>query len=94
MLPDAEFFAFSGSEVGAFASAAFANPEKWVGKDMRLVADWLTVREMAKQASDETGLDVRCYEATMEDLEKSRTNAMREDLYLMSMYYIKVSCFF
>ena len=89
--PDAEIFAFSASEIGVFALAAFANPDKWVGKDIRVVAEWLTVRRMAKEASEETGLDVRCFEGTIKDLENSKVGPVERDLYLMSMYYMQVN---
>jgi len=89
--PDAEFFAFAGSDIGAFALAAFSDPEKWAGKDMKVCAEWGTVRKWAKEASEETGLDVRCREFTMEDLEKSQhSSPWAKDLYLMNLYYIQV----
>jgi hypothetical protein len=89
--PDAQYFAFAGDEIGAFALAAFSDPEKWAGKDMNVCAEWGTVRKWAKEASEETGLDVRCLESTMEDLEKSAERGpWAKDLYLMNLYYIRV----
>lgn len=92
MPPDAQFFAFSGNELGAFVLAAFSDPKTYKGKDIKIVSEWQTVRQMAKEASDVTGLDIRCLECTMEDLERSRNDPWEGalDLYLMSQYYIQV----
>jgi len=93
--PDADFFAFAAGDVGAFVEAAFSDPQQWQGKDIRIVAEWCTVRRMAKTASQVTGLDVRCFEGTMEDLEAFKNNPWpgAYDLYLMNLYYIKVGSY-
>jgi NmrA-like family len=88
--PDAQFFAFAGSDIGAFALAAFSDPEQWAGKDMKVCTEWATVRKWAKEASEETGLDVRALECNQEDLEKSAERGpWAKDLYLMNLYYIR-----
>jgi hypothetical protein len=42
-------------DTGAWVTAAFLDPETWIGKDMRLVTEWLSTREMANIASRVTG---------------------------------------
>jgi len=78
--------------MGAFVLAAFANPSAFQGKDMKIVADWVTVRDMARQAAEITGLDVRCLEGSMDDFERSQYDPWSgaRDLYLMNLYYIQV----
>jgi uncharacterized protein YbjT (DUF2867 family) len=92
MPPDAQFFAFSGNEIGAFVLAAFSDPQTYQGRDIKIVSEWQTVRQMAKEANEVTGLDVRCLECTVEDLECSKDEPWEGalDLYLMSQYYIQV----
>ena len=89
--PDSKFFAFSGSDIGAWVCEAFKHPNKYLNCDLKLVVEWLTVKEMATTASRVTRLDVRAEESTLENLEQSRKGGeIFEDLYRMTRYYIEV----
>lgn len=92
MPPDKKFFAFSGSQIGAWVVEVFLHPDEFIGKDLKLVVEWISTREMAETASRVTGLNVRPLECTMEDLERTQKKGhIYVDLYRMSMYYIMVS---
>jgi len=54
----AKLFLFSVEDTGAFVMAAFLNPNEWIGKDMRIVTEWLSTREMAEIASRVSGKNV------------------------------------
>lgn len=89
--PDAKFFAFCGDEMGAWVAKVFLAPTEFAGKDLKLVADWLTTRDMAATASQVTGLDVRPLECTLNDLEKTQEGGyLFIDLYRMTRYYMDV----
>lgn len=89
--PDVKFFAFCGTEIGAWISQVFLDPDKYIDHDVRLVVEWLTTREMAATASSVTGLDVRPRECTEEELVKTQGKGeILVDLYRMTKYYITV----
>src|ERR1700689_5455082 len=44
------YFLFSPEDTGARVTAAFLDPNTWVGKDMRIVTEWLNTREMTEIA--------------------------------------------
>ena len=61
------------------------DPDTWIGKDMRLVTEWLSTREMAKIASRVSGknvvpleLDDAAFEAT-----KDADYPAAEEIYLI-----------
>ena len=94
ILPDAKFFAFSGQEIGAWVREVFLHPETYLNRDVNLVVEWLSTREMAATASRITKLDVRPRECTMKELEETQKGGeIYVDLYRMTMYYITVSSF-
>ena len=46
---------YRADETGAWVAAAFLDPDNWIGRDMRLVTEWLSTREMAAIASQVAG---------------------------------------
>jgi uncharacterized protein YbjT (DUF2867 family) len=78
-------------DTGAWVTAAFLDPDTWIGKDMRLVTEWLSTREMAAIASRVSGkkivpmeLDEKTFYASMhtgnpidEELSRSKRFAVQ-----------------
>ncbi len=92
ILPDSKFFAFCGTEIGSWVTQVFLYPDRYLDRDIKLVVEWLTTREMAAAASRVTGLDVRPRECTVQELEKTQEQGeIFVDLYRMTRYYITVS---
>ena len=72
--------------------AAFKDPETWIGKDMRVVTEWLTTREMAAIASRVTGKNVSCIELDEAGFEatKNAPYPAAEEIYLNMLFFVKV----
>lgn len=93
ILPDSKFFAFSGTEIGAWVTEAYLHPEHYLGRDLKLVVEWLTTRDMAATATAVTGRDVRPRECTEQELEQTQEKGdIFIDLYRMTRYYMTVCC--
>ncbi|CAG7852472.1 NmrA-like family domain-containing protein 1 [Serendipita indica DSM 11827] len=45
---------FAG-DIGKAALVAFKNPEQWIGKDLKIVTEWATPRDIAKTIESELG---------------------------------------
>ena len=89
----APIMAYSVNDTGVWVTAAFDNPETWIGKDMRVVTEWLSTREMAKIASRVSGkkvfpleLDDEAFEAT-----KDADYPSAEELYLNFLFFAKAA---
>ncbi|CAE6438291.1 unnamed protein product [Rhizoctonia solani] len=57
----------SPRDIGAYITAAFVNPEEWVGKDMNIVNEYITPREYAETFADVTCSPVEMTEVTREE---------------------------
>ncbi|KAI1611811.1 hypothetical protein EDD37DRAFT_658559 [Exophiala viscosa] len=87
--PDCAFFAFSGREIGAWIVQVFVHPEQYLDKDVKLVVEWLTTRDMAATAAKVTGRDIRARECTEKELEQTQEKGeIFVDLYRMTRYYM------
>jgi hypothetical protein len=42
-----KIFVYAAGETGAWVLAALKDPKTWIGKDMRIVTEWLSARDMA-----------------------------------------------
>src|ERR1700685_2136570 len=71
----AKMFMYPADETGAWVTAAFLDPGTWIGRDMRLVAEWLSTREMAAIASRVSGKHVLPMELDEESFETSRNGS-------------------
>lgn len=90
-LPDAPNMAYPVNDTGAWVTAAFNDPDTWIGKDMRVVTEWLSTREMAKIASRVSGknvvpleLDEEAFKAT-----KDADYPGAEEIYLNFLFFAK-----
>lgn len=86
-------FAFPSRDTGAWVLAAFKDPETWIGKDMRIVTEWLTIREMAATASRVTGKKVICLELDQAGFEATKDAPWpgANEIYLNMLFFVKVA---
>ncbi|MCA1718468.1 MAG: NmrA/HSCARG family protein [Actinobacteria bacterium] len=49
-------------DIGAFAAMAFENPDEWLGREVDLAGDELTMPEMAETMSQVTGREISYYQ--------------------------------
>ncbi|GAB1522388.1 hypothetical protein RhiTH_005503 [Rhizoctonia solani] len=57
----------SPKDIGAYITAAFTNPEEWIGKDMNIVNEYITPREYADIFAEVTCSYIEVTEVTRED---------------------------
>lgn len=88
----AKSFMYPVDDTGAWVTAAFSNPETWIGKDMRLVTEWLSTREMAAIASRVSGKKVLPMELDQAAFEapKHTGNPLDEELWRSKLFAVKV----
>jgi hypothetical protein len=86
---------FPVDDTGAWVTAAFLDPETWIDKDLRVVTEWLSMRDMATIASRVTGkkvvpieLDEASFEAT-----KDADYPSAEEFYLNFKFFVTVISF-
>jgi uncharacterized protein YbjT (DUF2867 family) len=79
-------------DTGAWVTAAFSDPKTWIGKDMRLVTEWLSTREMASIASRVSGKKVLPMELDQAAFEapKHTGNPLDEELWRSKLFAVKV----
>jgi hypothetical protein len=84
-------FMYPADETGAWVTAAFLDPGTWIGRDMRLVTEWLSTREMAAIASRVSGKHVLPMELDEESFESSRNGSeIAEELYKSKRWAVNV----
>lgn len=89
----AKSFLYPVDDTGAWVTAAFMDPGMWIGKDMRLVTEWLSTREMAAIASRVSGknvLPIELGEAAFEAA-KHTGNPIDDELYRSKLFAVKVA---
>ncbi|EUC61000.1 NmrA family containing protein, partial [Rhizoctonia solani AG-3 Rhs1AP] len=67
---DSPIPSLSASDVGGFVLAAFLDPAKWVGQDMRLCTEFITPREYATIFEEVSGKPVHVKEISLDDFMK------------------------
>jgi uncharacterized protein YbjT (DUF2867 family) len=89
----AKTFLYPVDDTGAWVTTAFMDPDTWIGKDMRLVTEWLSTREMAAIASRVSGkkvLPVELDEAAFEAASHPG-NSIDDELYRSKLFAVKVA---
>ena len=88
----AAFPVFPVNDLGAWVLAVFKDPEAWIGKDLKIVTDWTTMREMAATASRVSGKNVLPMELDQASFEATRTAGYpgAEEFYLNMLFFVKV----
>lgn len=86
------FPVFPVDDLGAWALAVFKDPETWIGKDLKLVTEWTTMREMAATASRVSGKNVLPMDLDQASFEATRTAGFpgAEEFYLNMVFFVKV----
>ncbi|KAF9056758.1 NmrA family protein [Rhodocollybia butyracea] len=91
-LPDVPVFAFAVEDLGGWVVPAFREPENWNGKKIKIVVEYLTLRDIATQFSEVTGEKAGLsVELTKEQFEASRyaDHPAAELMYLSWEYVIR-----
>ncbi|KAG8706638.1 hypothetical protein FRC11_008072 [Ceratobasidium sp. 423] len=68
---DSPIPSLSPCDVGGFVLAAFLDPAKWIGQDMRLCTEFITPREYATVFEEVSGKPVHVKEVTIDDFMKN-----------------------
>ncbi|CCA76576.1 related to nitrogen metabolic regulation protein nmr [Serendipita indica DSM 11827] len=77
---------FAG-DIGKAALVAFKNPEQWIGKDLKIVTEWATPRDIAKTIESELGEKVTVKEVDDAQWKASRAWPNFEELWLNIEYF-------
>ncbi|EJC99553.1 NAD-binding protein [Fomitiporia mediterranea MF3/22] len=87
MWTDGPLGGYSVTETGAYALAAFKNPNEWIGKDIRVLSQVITPRQFVQAVRDVTGKDVEIVE-----IDRPKFNETKESNYelwsKLEMFYI------
>ena len=60
--PDKPLQQMNVEDIGALAATAFENPDEWVGREVDLAGDELTMPEVAEAMSQVTGQEISYYQ--------------------------------
>ena len=87
----AKNFLYPASQTGAWVLRAFLSPAQWLNKDMRIVTEWLSLRDLANIASRVSGKKVVPMELTEEQFHQTRTAGYpgAEEFYLNFLFFVK-----
>lgn len=66
---------------GAYVLAALLHPEEWLNKEMRVVTEFTSAREMAKAFSDVSGKPVHVAEIDTNAFDAMLNNPLPEELH-------------
>ncbi|PVF95731.1 NAD(P)-binding protein [Serendipita vermifera] len=78
----------SALDIGKWALVAFKNPDEWIGKDLKVVTEWKTTREIAKIIEEELGEKVVLKEVDEAQWKKNRTELPNfEEVWLNLQYF-------
>ena len=70
LAPETSLQQIAVDDIGAFAAMAFANPERWIGRECELAGDELTMTELAGTFTRVMGRQVRYIQLNLEDYRK------------------------
>jgi hypothetical protein len=79
-------------DTGAWVTAAFKDPNTWIGKDMKVCTEWLSTREMAEISSWVTGkkvLPIEMDEKTFH-AQKNSDDPVTAELYQSKAFVVNV----
>lgn len=65
--PDTPFQQIAVDDIGAFAAMAFDNPSRWIGRELEIAGDELTMTETAETFSRVIGREVNYYQVPWDD---------------------------
>ncbi|CAE6398862.1 hypothetical protein BN14_03537 [Rhizoctonia solani AG-1 IB] len=79
----------SASDVGGFVLAAFLDPAKWIGEDMRLCTEFITPREYATIFEEVSGKPVHVKEVTLSDFMKMNGNPYPSEVWSVFRWFLE-----
>jgi len=93
ILPDEPIFTYPARDTGAWVVAALNDPDRWINKDLRVVTEWLTTRQMAETMSKVTGKTVLHMDLDQAGFERTKDGDYpgAAELYLNLLFFIKVA---
>ena len=84
--PDKPLQQINVEDTGAFAAIVFENPDEWLGREVDLAGDELTMPEVAEAMSLVTGREVEYYQVPWDQFEKQ----MGEEFTVMYRWFNEV----
>ncbi|KAG8805137.1 hypothetical protein FRC17_005712 [Serendipita sp. 399] len=76
-------------DIGIACLEAFKHPDQWLDKDMRIISEWRTPREIAQIVGKELDVQVSIKEVDDEQWKKNRELPNFEELWLnMELFYV------
>ncbi|KAB5591412.1 NmrA family containing protein [Ceratobasidium theobromae] len=85
---DSPIPSLSASDVGGFVLAAFRDPAKWIGQDMRLCTEFITPREYATIFEEVSGKHVDVKEVSLDDFMQAKENHYSEDVWSVFRWFL------
>ncbi|CAE6405572.1 unnamed protein product [Rhizoctonia solani] len=86
---DSPIPSLSASDVGGFVLAAFLDPAKWSGQDMRLCTEFITPREYATIFEEVSGKPVHVKEVTLADFMKMNGNPYPSEVWSVFRWFLE-----
>ncbi|KAH7345596.1 hypothetical protein B0J17DRAFT_640475 [Rhizoctonia solani] len=85
---DSPIPSLSASDVGGFVLAAFLDPAKWIGQDMRLCTEFITPREYATIFEEVSGKSVHVKEVTLDDFMNMDGNPYPSEVWSVLRWFL------
>lgn len=83
LAPEKPFQNVAVEDIGAFAALAFENPEEWIGREVDLAGDEMTMNEIATTFSRVVGREVAYFQVPWEQFEQQ----MGEEMTIMYRWF-------
>ncbi|CAE6488257.1 unnamed protein product [Rhizoctonia solani] len=85
---DSPIPSLSASDVGGFVLAAFLDPAKWIGQDMRLCTEFITPREYGTIFEEISGKPVHVKEVTLDDFMRMNGNPYPSEVWSVFRWFL------
>ncbi|KAG8814769.1 NmrA-like domain-containing protein 1 [Serendipita sp. 401] len=76
-------------DIGVACLEAFKHPDQWIGKDMRILTEWKTPREICQIIGEELGIEVEIKEVDDEQWKKNKNIPHFEEIWLNMEYVFR-----
>ncbi|KAG9105360.1 hypothetical protein FRC07_009346 [Ceratobasidium sp. 392] len=86
---DSPIPSLAASDVGGFVLAAFLDPSRWVGQDMRLCTEYITPRQYATIFEEVSGIPVRVHEVTLDEFMQMEGNPYPSDVWSIFRWFLE-----
>ncbi|KAF8601554.1 NAD(P)-binding protein [Ceratobasidium sp. AG-I] len=85
---DSPIPSLAASDVGGFVLAAFLDPSKWIGQDMRLCTEYITPRQYATIFEEVSGIPVQVHEVTLDEFMQMNGNPYPSDVWSIFCWFL------